>query len=277
MFKLLTVSLISLFFSYSFAQDEGTAQDSVEVYLIDSYIPPEMGNIFRLSFLTSVPSKSKVVIDEKYEYPVSDTLNENHDILVDLTDLKFNSKTVPFVIFVEDSLGHKYSSERFEFDIPEEMKREDESNFYLFCLFGGIVFLVPTPGYVIDGDDNYLSLTKEIPLIMIRSRSYNYPFGYFSVEYTYIFDAPVNNLMRVGYKHIFEVSGIKYISPGINGSTNFKGFNGVSPELSIGLFEIANTFTLYTRYRFNFKPGEPGSKFHEISLGLYSGAFTLYF
>jgi hypothetical protein len=277
MFKLLlfTVSL-SLFFSSSFAQ-EPEIHDSVEVYLIDSYIPPEMTNIFRLSFLTSVPSKSKVIIEDKYEYTVSDTLAENHDLLIDLTDLEFNSKTIPFIIYVEDSLGHTYRSEKFEFDIPVEMKRAEESNFLLFCLFGGIVFLVPSPAYVIQKEENYFSLTKEIPLVMIRSRSYDYPLGYFSIEYSHIFDAPVNNLMRLGYKHIFEVPGIKYISPGINGSTNFKGFNGVSPELSIGLFEIADTFTLYTRYRFNFKPGETGSEFHEISVGLYSGFFTLYF
>ena len=277
MFKLLLFTFsLSLFFSFSFAQETET-QDSVEVYVIDSYIPPEMPNIFRLSFLTNVPSKSKVIIDDKYEYPVSDTLAENHNLMIDLTDLKFESKTVPFIIFVEDSLGHTYSSERFEFDIPEEMKREEESNFYLFCLLGGIVFIVPSPAYIIDKDENYFSLTKEIPLVMIRSRGYNYPMGYFSVEYSHIFDAPVNNLMRLGYKQIFEVPGIKYISPGINGLTNFKGFNGLSPELSVGLFEIANTFTLYTRYRFNFKPGEPGSEFHEISIGLYSGAFAIYF
>ena len=279
MFKLFlfTISFLSLFSSFAFAQDTETSQDSVEVYIIDSYIPPELSNTFRLSFLTSAPSKSRVVIEEKYDYPVSDTLAENHDINIDLTDLKFKSRNVPFIIFVEDSLGHKYQSERFEFDIPEEMKLEEESNFLLLCLLGGTVFLVPSSVYVVAKDDNYFSLTKEIPLVMIRSGGYNYPFGYFSVEYSHIFEAPVNNLMRLGYKHIFEVSGIEYISTGINGFTNFNGFNGVSPELSIGLFEIANTFTLYTRYRFNFKPGEAGSEFHEISLGLYSGFFTFYF
>jgi hypothetical protein len=278
MFKL-TLSIIPLllFFSSSYAQESDTPQDSIEVYLLDSYIPPEMPNIFRLSFLTSAPSKSKVIIENKYEYPVSDTLVENHDLVIDLTDLRFESETTPFVIFVEDSLGHTYNSERFEFEIPEELKREEESNFYLFCLFGGIVFLVPSPAYIIQKEDSYFSLTKEIPLVMIRSGSYNYPLGYFSIEYSHIFDAPINNLLRLGYKHIFETSGIKYISPGINGFTNFNGFNGISPEFSVGLFEIANTFTFYVRYRFNFKPGEPGSESNEISIGLYSGAFTLYF
>jgi hypothetical protein len=48
--------------------------DSVDVYIIDSYVPPELSNLFRLSFLTSLPSRSKIVIEDKYEYPVSDTL-----------------------------------------------------------------------------------------------------------------------------------------------------------------------------------------------------------
>jgi hypothetical protein len=136
--------------------------------------------------------------------------------------------------------------------------------------------MVPAPVYVKAKDKDYFSLTKEIPMFFIRSRGYQYPTGYFSAEYSHIFNAQVKNYFRLGYKHIIEIPWIEYISPGFNGFTNFKGFNGISPEVSLGLFRIANTFTFYTRYRFNAKPSEAGSEFHEFNIGLYSGFFAFY-
>jgi hypothetical protein len=178
---------------------------------------------------------------------------------------------------VEDSLGHQYKSEQYEFELPVEPKVEGESNLLLLCLFGATVFVVPSPTYVIEKSEDYFSLTKEIPLISIRGTGYKYPTGYFSAEYSYIFNAPVKNFLRIGYKHLIEIPGIEYLSPGINGFTNFNGFNGISPEVSLGLFKIVNTFTVYARYRFNFKPSDKGSEFHEFSIGLYSSFFSLYF
>jgi hypothetical protein len=194
-----------------------------------------------------------------------------------LTDLKFAAQHIPFQIFIEDSLGNKFTSEINEVDLPFELNVESESNFLMLCLFGGTVFLVPSPGVVFTEDQSYFSLTKEIPLIAFRSGSFTYPMGYFSVEYSHVFNAPVSNYFRVGYKHIFEVPYIEYISPGINGFTNFNGFNGVSPEVSFGLVRLFNTFTVYSRYRYNVKPGQSGSGFHEISLGLYSSFFSIFF
>jgi hypothetical protein len=230
-----------------------------------------------LSFFTSAPAKSKVVIENSYVYDVSTDLSESHKINIDLSDLSFKEKDVPFIILVEDSLGHQYKSEQYDFELPEEPKVEGESNFMLLCLFGAAVFVLPSPVYVKEKSEDYFSLTKEIPLISLRGAGYSYPIGYFSAEYSYIFDAPVKNFLRIGYKHIIEIPGIEYVSPGINGFTNFNGFNGISPEVSLGLFRVVNTFTVYVRYRFNFKPGDKGSEFHEFSLGLYSSFFSLYF
>lgn len=269
---LFLITVVISFSLFSYAQDE----DSIEVYLIDSFVTPEVPHTFMLSFFTSAPARSKVIIDNSYDYEVSAELSESHKINIDISDLSFIKKNVPFVIFVTDSAGRQYTSETYEFELPEEPKVEGESNFLLLCLFGATVFALPSPVYVKEKTEDYFSLTKEIPVVSIRGGGYRYPIGYFSVEYSHIFNAPVKNFVRIGYKHIIEVPGIEYVSPGISGFTNFNGFNGISPEISLGLFRVVNTFTVYARYRFNAKPGESGSEFHEFSIGLYSSFFSLY-
>ena len=270
---LFIISLLTCLSALAFSQEES---DSIEVYLIDSFVTPEVPHTFMLSFFTSAPARSKIIIDNSYIYEVSAELTESHKINIDISDLNFRQKNVPFFILVEDSLGNQYKSEQYEFELPEEPKVQGGSNLLLLCAFGAAVFGLPYPVYVIEKSENYFSLTKEIPLVSIRGSSYRYPEGYFSVEYSHIFNAPVKNFLRVGYKHIIEIPGIEYISPGFSGFTNFNGFNGISPELSLGLFRIVNTFTVYARYRFNAKPGEKGSEFHEFSIGLYSSFFSLY-
>jgi hypothetical protein len=203
---------------------------------------------------------------------------------MDISQLKLKSKQIHFIVQVEDSLKRKYSSEIYEVDLPKEVEIKEESNFLLLCLLGGTVFILPSPVYVNWGGNSYFSLNKEIPLVFIRSGDLSYPTGYFSVEYSYIYNtqarpyhAPTNNFLRIGYKHIIDVPGIEYVSPGVNGFTNLNGFNGISPELSIGWFKIFDTFTVYSRFRYNFQPGGRNSEFSEISIGLYSGIFAIYF
>jgi hypothetical protein len=251
--------------------------DSIEIDVIDNFVTPEIPHNFILSFYTSEETKAQVLIDNTYKYTVSDKFNDLHKIRIDISKLEFKEKDVPFVIIVEDSSGNKFTSEKYDFQLPQEIKIKGESNFLLLCLFGGTVFLLPSPTYVFTGNDKYFSLTKEIPLISISKKGFTYPAGYFSLEYSHIFDAPRKNFLRLGYKQIIEIPGIQYISPGINGFTDFKGFNGISPEISAGLFKILDTFILYARYRYNVKPGESGSEFQEISIGLYSNFFSLYF
>lgn len=274
--KIKVLFIITLMIALSAAVKAQDDSDSIEVYLIDSFVTPEVPHTFMLSFFTSAPARSKVIIENSYVYEVSSELTESHKINIDISDLHFKQKNVPFVIQVEDSAGNQYTSEKYEFELPEEPKIEGGSNFLLLCVFGAAVFGLPSPVYVNEKTEDYFSLTKEIPLISIRGAGYRYPVGYFSVEYSHIFNAPIKNFFRVGYKHIIPVPGIEYIAPGINGFTNFNGFNGISPELSVGLFRIINTFTVYARYRFNAKPGEKGSEFHEFSIGLYSSFFSLY-
>ena len=266
-----------LFISIVIFSQNNSDPDSVDVYIIDNYITPEKPPVLIISFFTSLPVKSKIIIDNQYEYLVSKELSENHKDSIDISNLKLKSKQIHFIVQVEDSLRRKYSSEIYEVDLPKEVEIKEESNFLLLCLLGGTVFILPSPVYVHWGGNSYFSLNKEIPLIFIRSGGFSYPTGYFSVEYSYVYHAPVRNFLRIGYKHIIEVPGIEYVSPGVNGFTNLNGFNGISPELSIGWFKIFDTFTIYSRFRYNFQPGGRNSEFSEISIGLYSGIFAIYF
>ncbi|MDR3667618.1 MAG: hypothetical protein P4L35_12315 [Ignavibacteriaceae bacterium] len=274
MSKLFLIFFLLIISSYIFPQDN---PDSAEVSLIDNYVTPDNPPILIVSFVTNISVKSKIIIEDKYEYPVSKDLTVNHRDSIDISSLKLNSKQIHFVIQTEDSLGKKFTSEIFEVDLPKEVDIKGESNFLLLCLLGGTVFLLPSPAYVNWEGKSYFSLSKEIPLVFIRSGSFSYPTGYFSVEYAFVYQAPVRNFFRIGYKHIIEVPGIEYFSPGVDGLTNLNGFNGISPELSIGWLKIFDTFTLYSRFRYNFKPGGKNSEFSEISIGLYSGFFAIYF
>ena len=249
----------------------------MEVFLIDAYVKQEPPYIFILSFYTSEVCLSKVIIDNKYEYMVSNGLSEAHSAKIDITSLKFLERNVNFIIETIDSMGRKTKSEEFEFDLPYEPNISSGSSIWTLCLFAGSVFVLPMPGYLVNADGNhYYSLAKEIPIISFRSKKGNYPSSYFSFEYTHIFETKNKNFARLGYKKIFPIDYIEYISPGITAYTNFNGQNGFGPEISIGWFTLFDTFTLYSRYRYNIKPGDSNSNFHEINLGLYTRLLSIY-
>jgi len=272
-------TLILVFLKPIYSQDNfETDADSIgmEVFLIDAYVKQEPPYIFLLSFYTSEVCLSNVIIDNKYEYLVSSGLSEAHSAKIDITDLKFLDKNVSFIIETIDSSGKKSKSESFEFDLPYEPVISEGSSIWTLCLFAGSVFVLPMPGLMDYSSIGYYTLTKEIPIISFRSKKGNYPSGYVATEYTYRFGDQDNHYLRFGYKKIIPIDYIEYISAGVSAYTNFSGQNGFSPELSVGWFTLLDTFTLYTRYRYNFKPGDSNSNFHEINLGLYTRFFSLY-
>lgn len=258
------------------AQEESTGTDSIEVFLIDSYVTPETPHKFILSFFTSRSCRSVLMLNNKYKFTISETYTEDHKAEIDVSSLTFDSTRAPFIILVEDSLGNTYRSEKFDVALPGEYKPKvsQAPNLLLMCCLGGIIFGLPSPTYVIMQDKNYFSLTKEIPILSFYKTSYKYPISYISVEYAHIFEAARKNYFRVGYKHIIEVPYLRYVSAGANWFTDFRGFNGVSPEVSLGLFSLYDVFTVYTKYRYNYEPNQTGADFHELSIGLYSGFFT---
>jgi len=278
--KSFLITLLLIATSHSiFSQEEFETQtDSIgmEIFLIDAYVKQEPPYIFILSFYTSEVCLSNVVIDNKYEYLVSSGLSEAHSAKIDITALNFLDKNVSFVIETIDSSGIKSKSEAFEFDLPYEPIISEGSSIWTLCLFAGSVFVLPMPGSMHYSSVGYYTLTKEIPIISFRSKKGNYPSGYISAEYTYRFGDQDNHYLRGGYKRIIPIDYIEYISAGVSAYTNFSGQNGLAPEVSLGWFTLFDTFTLYTRYRYNFKPGDSNSNFHEINLGLYTRFFSLY-
>lgn len=267
------ISILLLFFTCGFLFPQ--TEDENEIFLIDNFVTPEEPHLFKLSFFTSLPSKSKLVLDKTFEKNVTDEYSEDHKLEVLISEFEFNNDTIPFVIIAVDSLGRETISEVYEIEIPYEPQLEEGSNFLLLCLFSGVVFGLPSPGISFTDDQLWYSLNKEIPLVSIRG-GLNYPLGYFAMEYSHTFDAPHRNIMRFGYKHMIELPLLKYLSPGVNFFTNYNGFNGISPEVSLGWFKIYNTFTVYSRYRFNVQPGNLGPEFHEFYIGLYSSFFSIY-
>ncbi len=271
--------LITILFSnFICAQTDSIKSSLIDIYIIDSYITPEEPYKFVLSFYTSDSCKSKIVIDNKELSVASDFVN-NHKIEIDLKGIVNNKNTIKYKVVVIDKNNAQNESQYYEVEVPQNilLTYKKDTGLLQVCCFGGVFFGLPSPTLVLQNNKRYLSITKEIPLFSFYSRSYNYPFGYIGIEYAHIFDYDKQNFFRFGYKQIVQLNFIKYISIGINHFTDFKGYNGLSPELSMGLFQIQNVFTVYIRYRYNFQTVRKGTDFHEVSIGLYSNFYSINF
>lgn len=250
-------------------------EDEIEVILIDAYVSPNPPYEFVLSFFTLLPVKSSVIIDNRFQVIVSDSLNEDHAKRISIEKMEFDSLRIPFYIEVQtDSIISR--SEIYTLELPklEETETSTWTSLFHLCI-GGIVFFVPSTGVTMIDGGTYFNLGKEIPIYNFYSGGYNYPTSYLSFEFTHTFGNGIRNIFRLGYKKIFELPVIEFISPGVSVFTNFVGVNGLSPEMSVGLFKISRVFTLYSRYRYNYQPGGINFRSHEISIGLYSHFFSL--
>lgn len=254
-----------------------SAQDESEIFIIDGFVTPEKPHIFKLSFYSSVPVKTKLLLNEQYEFDISNEFLEDHKIEIDFSTYKFNKKNIPYKILSENENGEKSISEDFEIILPydEFIFTKSGSNPISTILLGLLLYSLPSPNLAIIDKENYFSLTKEIPIITFYGSGYNYPSGNISFEYTHIYKSDLRDLIRLGYKHIIPIKGIEYISPGVSGFSNLKGFNGIGAEFSIGFFKVYDVFTVYTKYRYNLKPNDTSKYFHEISVGLFSHFFTI--
>lgn len=272
------ILILSLILSnISLAQVDSVASGSVEIFVIDSYITPETPHKFVLSFFTSDSTTSDLLIIGAGKFAVSKKIDENHKVEIDLSQFKISENKINYKIYVKDIYSDESESQIYSVIVPQNIIVDSDRNLGMLqvCCFGGIIFGLPSPSIVFKQSNKYYSLSKEIPIFSFYSHGYNYPAGYIGIEYSYIFDSDKKNFVRVGYKQIIQVPGIKYIAPGLNYFSDFKGYNGISSEISIGFFQIQNVFTLYSRYRYNFQPDRGNTNFHEISIGLYSNFFSL--
>ncbi len=248
-----------------------------EIFIIDAFVTPETPHTLKLSYFTSEEVKTQVIIDEKYTIDVSEEFIEDHSAEIDFTNYSFYEKFVPYQIISEMRNGELFESEIFELVLPydEFIETKEGDNPISTILFGVFLYLLPSPNMLLTENDNYFSLTKELPIVTFYSSGYNYPSGNISLEYTHIYESSINNFFRLGYKHFIPIDVFEYISPGLTGFTNFNGFNGIGGEVSLGLFKFYDVFTVYSQYRYNVKPSETNQYFHEISIGLYSHFFTI--
>ena len=267
--------ILIAFFIFSLTHVVFGQVEETEIFIIDSYVTPESPYKVKITFFTSDSVKSKIVFSDKQYYLVSEIESDEHRFQIRLDSLKADSSVIPYKVLIEKDSGEVLSSDTYDLYLPEEfeLKMTDQNNFINICI-GSVLFLIPLPAYAFDDKSDFISITKEFPIISFYGKGYNYPSGYISLEYSYIFEAEKRNYLRLGYKHIFQTDLIKYISPGLNLTTNFSGFHGISPEISLGLFEFSDAFTLYIRYRYNFDPNENYQDFHDISFGLFTSSFS---
>jgi hypothetical protein len=254
-----------------FAQEN---EEAIEVYLIESFIPPEHPKEFHLGFSTSAVCKSKVILQGSKEVTIADTLTDFHKLVIDISGIKADS-VFSCVIITESASGEKYTGEPFDVEKPQELKQEEGSSGLYSCLTGGLVYLVPIIDYNIAGKESHWGFSKELPIVSYFEGGFNYPKHFVSVEYSHIPNWEPKNTFRVGWKYLYQVAIGKYVTGGISLATNFKGFNGISPEVSWGIFTFHDVFTVALRYRFttDFKSG--GNTYSTFSLGLASWFFSV--
>ncbi len=269
---------ILLFYLTATVLSQTDSLETKEIYVIDSFITQEKPYKFTLSFFTDDEVKSEVIINDQTTFNVSEDFSFDHKAEIPLSKVKSDSTVLRYFVILETAEGEKFKSETFEVEAPVDAIAADEINPSLFKMcIGGVIFLLPQPTLARYDRQNYFSLAKELPLVTFYSGGRNYPTGYLSLEYAYIFDVPKKNFLHFGYKQIFEIPTIEYVSLGVSGFTDFLGYNGVSPEVSLGLFKAGQIFTVYLRYRYNFQPNGGKGELHEISIGLFSHFFSLNF
>lgn len=284
----LVLLIVSLTFHFSFAQDEDVYQDTtetLEIYLIDNYIKNEKDKVLILSWMTNLQVKSKVEIENIGVFNVSDTLTDFHQVKIDLSNYVFTKEENFFKIISELEDGSKIISDQYSFLVPIESSEQSDSkqiqtssSYYLYNFLLGISFwLIPSPSLAIENNITKFALVKDLPIVSIGSSSAykTFPYVYFYLGYSHIFDGNIKNSFRFGGKYLYELKDLKhFLSLGIGSFTNFKGKKGISTEFSFSFLKVLNTFELFTAYSYNYSPSSR-EKYYLISLGLFTSSFSI--
>jgi len=188
------IFMIILFISF-FCGGNSFSQKTTDIFLIDSYVTPELPYKFVISFFTVDSVTSKVLIDNKYTYQISSEFTDNHKNEIDFSEIKFDSSTTFVVIEVTFPTGERLYSEKYDLLIPFLVKEKiiESQNIILMCCTGGTVLGFPSPTYVrMEGKDHF-GLSKEIPFFSFTKSNSLKPLGALTLEYSHIFDAPKKN------------------------------------------------------------------------------------
>lgn len=164
-------SLFALFLAvftlscYINAQDFEYDSDFYEVFLIDSYVTPEIPHTFVLTFFTPDEVTSKISIDDNYEFIISEVATEDHNTKIDISQIHFDSLYVTCKIMMKDADGNDLFSEPFELALPNsyEIAMDDAPGLLTTCCFGGVVFGLPSPNVILTEEGSFFSLTKRNP------------------------------------------------------------------------------------------------------------------
>lgn len=249
--------------------------DTIEVFVIESFISADNQKILNLTFFTSELSTSEILFTDGTIIQLSDSLTDTHKKNINISGIPTDSNVLRFQIRVKAESGESFLSDILEVALPLEKVIESESNELTSCLYGGVVYLVPSLSYNFFSNEEKLGYGKELPIISFYSGGFNYPQSYFSLEYMHIPGSVIKNSLRVGYKYIFSIPLFEYVSPGFTGFSNFKGRNGIGIEATLGLFTYQQVFTFYFRGRFNSTLIRNGLEFTDFSIGLFSSFFSL--
>lgn len=285
--SVIIIVFLFLFMNFIHAQEEDSlyenSTEKIEVYLIDNYVKLNGAKELILSWMTNIPVKSKVKINDIGEFICSDSLQEFHTFNLNLSRLNLSKDEYVFKIISEDETGEVFESEEYSFSLPNEtivpnQIEEKKYGFYLYnCLLGGTFWLIPSSAIAIENANLKFALVKDLPLLSFGSSSAykSYPYGYIYAGYSHIFKGILQNTFRYGYKHLIEIQKHKnFVSLGIGGFSNFKGMNGFSTEVGISLLKILDSFELYGGYSFNIIP-EKSYKLHLFQIGLYTSSFSI--
>lgn len=288
-FKTFLLFLLIIPIGFISAQEEEAVEDTtetLEVYLIDNYVKSENEKVLVLSWMTNIPVKSKVLIENVGTFNVSDTLTDFHQTHIDLTNINFSSEENHFKIISELEDGSQIESDEYSFLVPIEVSTKSQevkstqpsSSYYIYNFAAGItLWLLPSPSLVIEDGKTKFALVKDLPIVSFGSSSAykTFPYFYFYTGYSHIFDGNVKNAFRLGGKYLYELKELKhFISFGLGGFTNFKGSNGISAEAGFSFLKVLKTFELYTSYSYNYLPSSK-QKFHLVSIGLFTSAFSI--
>jgi hypothetical protein len=231
-----------------------------------------------VTFFASSPVKAKIIFDGKQSFIVSDTLSENFRFVTDISNIKATSEILKAIIYVENEKGEKSSCEEFEIKLPFEPQIEGTTLGYLAdCTLGGLAFVVPSLGYSFFNDKSNFSFFKEIPLFVFQSEISELPWMAIAFEYAHTPDVEFKNRFFAGVKFPFDIPIFKYLSPGVSYSTNFLGVNGISPEVSLGFFDVFRVINFSLKVRYNYYPGATNFDNVDINIGLTSYFLTFAF